>query len=85
MAVTNALPRTRHSPDVGMAKRASQDTKPVRIHLDVAELAEKLAPIYGESVPDFVSDRLRPMLEALREEAAAKLLKEEKPVTHKKK
>jgi hypothetical protein len=49
-------------------------TKPVRIHTDVADLAEKLAPIFGESVPDFISDRLRPILEELRQEAAERLL-----------
>jgi hypothetical protein len=46
----------------------------VRVHVDVADLAEKLAPIFGESVPDFISDRLRPILDGLRQEAADRLL-----------
>ncbi len=65
-----------------MAKK-NENTRPVRLHLDVADLAEKLVPIFGESVPDFLSNKLRPILADLRKEAAAKLL-EEKPA-HKRK
>lgn len=49
-------------------------TKPVRLHVDVADLADKLAAVFQESVPDFLSNRLRPILESLRKEAAAKIL-----------
>src|SRR5262245_20862368 len=65
-----------------MAKKM-EPTKPVRVHIAVAELAEKLAPIFGKSVPDFVSDLLRPILNDMRQEAAARLLDEKPP--HKKK
>jgi hypothetical protein len=53
---------------------SKKPTKPVRLHQDVADLAEKLAPIFGESVPDFLSDRIRPILEGLRQEGAQRLL-----------
>jgi hypothetical protein len=54
-------------------------TRPVRLHADVADLAEKLAPIFGESVPDFLSGRLRPLLQELRAEAAKRLMAEGPP------
>ncbi len=83
MGVTKAIPSSllKTSMDGDMAK--NENTKPVRLHIDVAELAEKLAAIFGESLPDFLSNRLRPLLDGLRKEAAAKLL-EEKPATKRK-
>jgi len=44
---------------------------------DVAELAERLAPIFGQDVPDLLGDILRPELERLRPEAARILLGED--------
>lgn len=49
-------------------------TRPVRLHEDVVDLADSLAPIFGKSVPDFVSDELRPILQKLIEEGAKRLL-----------
>lgn len=48
-------------------------TSPTRIHTDVLELAEVLAPLFKESVPEFVSNILRPILEKKRAEAADRL------------
>lgn len=56
-------------------KPAKKPTKPMRIHLDVAVMVESLAPLYGQSAPDFVSDRLRAVLQGLVAEAPEKLQK----------
>lgn len=53
--------------------RSKKPTKPVRIHEDVAAVAEILAPIYGQSVPDFVSDQLRQVFSKLVESAPKQL------------
>jgi hypothetical protein len=74
--------RPLHNPLDGMARKATgskNPTRPVRLHEDVADLAEKLAPIFGESVPDFLSARLRPLLQGLRAEAARLLMSEDRP------
>ena len=76
--VERVVTTPRHTPGSADVPRkgteSKKPTKPVRLHVDVADLAEKLAPIFGESVPDFISDRLRPLLEGLRQEAADRLL-----------
>ncbi len=53
--------------------RGRVPTKPVRLHLDVAELAEQLAGVFKKSVPDFTSDLLRPILLQKKQEAAQML------------
>ena len=60
------------------ADAGKQPTKPVRLHQDVAELLEQLAPLFGETVPNFASGLLRPVLEDRLEEAAELLLKRRK-------
>ena len=66
---------------VPMAKKAKSDapqsvpTSPVRLHEDVAQLAAILAPIFEESVPSFLSNLLRPILEEKRREAGDRLKK----------
>src|SRR5437660_469382 len=58
----------------GMGKKATAPTKPVRLHTDVAELLEQLAPIFGQTVPDFASSLLRPVLQEHLPKAAKRLM-----------
>lgn len=67
-----ALPTKTTRPEPTMAK-SKKPTKPVRIHADVAELLEMLATIYKQSLPDFISDQLRPVLRKLAENAPKQL------------
>jgi len=53
--------------------KESTPTKNMRLHCDVAELIDELAPIFGASAPTFASDLLRPLLEAKIDEATQKL------------
>ena len=78
MPVTLNIPRTRTT-CLGLfvpnkADAGKQPTKPVRLHQDVAELLEQLAPLFGQTVPNFASGLLRPVLEDRLEEAAKLLL-----------
>lgn len=64
-------------PASGLAMpKKNEQTKPVRVHRDVAEMAEKLSRIFDESTPDFLSDILRPILEEKRKEAVKALDKD---------
>ena len=60
------------------ADAGKQPTKPVRMHLDVAELLEQQAPLFGQSVPDFASGLLRGVLEDQLQKAAEILLQKRK-------
>jgi hypothetical protein len=60
------------------AQAGKQPTKPVRLHQDVAELLEQLAPLFGKSVPNFASALLRPVLQDRLQEAAKLLLQKQK-------
>ena len=48
-----------------MGRPKKPPTQTIRVHADVAELAELLAPIYKQSTPDFVSDHLRQVFKKL--------------------
>ena len=78
MAVTLKIPQTRITCQgvfvPSKADAGKQSTKPVRLHQDVAELLEQLAPLFGQTVPNFASGLLRPALEDRLEEAAELLL-----------
>lgn len=63
----------RHAEARDEVARSKEPTKPVRIHQDVAELVEMLAPIYKQSVPDFISDQLRTVLRKLADGAPRQL------------
>jgi len=60
------------------ADAGKRPTKPVRFHQDVAELLEQLAPLFGQSVPDFASGLLRRVLEDRLQKAAEILLQKRK-------
>jgi hypothetical protein len=64
------------------ADAGKQPTKPVRMHLDVAELLEQQAPLFGQSVPDFASGLLRGILEDRLQKAAELLLQKRKELRH---
>ena len=51
----------------------------MRLHNDVADMAEKLAGIFKQSAPDFLSDILRPILEEKRKEGVKILEKDRLP------
>ena len=82
MPVTLRIPRTRTTcPGFFVPSKADegkQPTKPVRLHHDVAELLEQLAPLFGQTVPNFASGLLRPILEDRLEDAAKLLLRKRK-------
>jgi hypothetical protein len=59
---------------IGMGRKSKPATKPVRLEMDVAELAEKLAPVFGKDVPEYLSGLLRPILQAQAPKAAEILL-----------
>jgi hypothetical protein len=60
------------------AGAGKQPTKPVRLHQDVAELLEQLAPLFGQTVADFASGLLRGVLEDQLQKAAEILLQKRK-------
>ena len=64
------------------ADAGKQPTKPVRLHQDVAELLEQLAPLFGQTVPDFASGLLRGVLEDQLQKAAELLLQKRKELRH---
>ena len=66
-AVTKELQPRHHRLRFEMPKKR---TLVVRIHEDVAMLADRLAPTYGQSTPDFLSELLRPILESKKAEVA---------------
>ena len=82
MPVTLKAPRTRTTCQGAFvpskADAGKQPTKPVRLHQDVAELLEQLAPLFGQTVPNFASGILRPVLEDRLEEATELLLQKRK-------
>lgn len=76
MSVTSP-PRNKQDCNLGdtmpRKKTTGPETKPVRVHLDVAEMAETLAPIFDMTTPDFVSGILRQALEKKQKEAVERL------------
>jgi len=64
------------------ADAGKQPTKPVRLHQDVAELLEQLAPLFGQTVADFASGLLRGVLEDQLQKAAELLLQKRKELRH---
>jgi hypothetical protein len=64
-----------------MAKKVSKPdgsstpTSLVRLHTDVVDLAQAIAGVFQESVPDFLSNLLRPILEEKQKEAVERLKK----------
>jgi hypothetical protein len=52
------------------------------MHQDVAELLEQLAPLFGQTVPDFASGLLRGILEDQLQKAAELLLQKQKELRH---
>jgi hypothetical protein len=75
--VDAVLPQRGRTRSNGVAKATK--TKPVRLPVDVADLAERLAGALGESVPDFLGGLLRPLLDAKRKDAAQALLGDSEP------
>lgn len=80
VAIDNPLKTGMRDGHLGTKK---PETKPVRLHVDVAELAERLAGAFGKSTPDYLSELLRPMLEQERARAAESLMGEPKKRRHK--
>jgi hypothetical protein len=81
MPVILKIPRTPTCQGVMVPRKTDagkQPTKPVRLHQDVAELLEQLAPLFGQTVPNFASELLRPVLEDRLEAAAGVLLEKRK-------
>lgn len=79
-ATVDAKPEVRQqrTTALGMAPKNPRTPKPrtktVRLPVQVAELAERLAGSFGESVPDYLSKLLLPILENERRRAADALL-----------
>jgi hypothetical protein len=57
-------------------------TKLVRLHQDVAELLEQMAPLFGQTVPDFASGLLCGVLKDQLQKAAELLLQKRKELRH---
>ena len=55
------------------SRSQSKATKPIRIYVEVADLALALAPLYGKKGPEFVSDCLLECLQKKLDEAPEKL------------
>jgi hypothetical protein len=64
------------------ADAGKRPTKLVRLHQDVAELLEQLAPLFGQTGPDFASGLLRRVLEDQLQKAAELLLQKRKELRH---
>jgi hypothetical protein len=61
---------------VGRPKKGSDDAKPTRVmrlHADVVEMVEKLAPLFDLKAPEFASELLRPILEKKHRESIDRL------------
>lgn len=59
--------------DEKQKKESPKATKPVRIRVDIAEAIEAIAPIYGQTPPEFISNALKKVLRDLQKEAPDKL------------
>ncbi len=53
----------------------NNSTKTVRLTTHVADLAKKIAPHFGETVPVFLSKTLEPILENLQKKVATRSIK----------